>query len=94
MPMQYAAIFNGCKNDKFQLEIFDISLIFAKNIDCGYTLTSTHNLCFRAKIRKNVHPCKPQFYYSLYKKKRKHYIIFNNLRTFKDEHFKLTGDID
>ena len=26
-------------------------------------LTSTHNLCFRAKIRKNEHPCKPQFYY-------------------------------
>ena len=23
-----------------------------------------------------------------------HYIIFNNLRTFKDEHFKLTGDLD
>ena len=34
------------------------------------------------------------FSYSLYKKKRKHYIIFNNLRTFKDEHFKLTGDLD
>ena len=32
--------------------------------------------------------------YSLYKKKRKHYIIFNNLRTFKEEHFKLTGDLD
>ena len=32
--------------------------------------------------------------YSLYKKKRKHYIIFNNLRTFKDEHFKLTGNLD
>ena len=32
--------------------------------------------------------------YSLYKKKRKHYIIFNNLRTFKDEHFKLTDDLD
>ena len=32
--------------------------------------------------------------YSLYKKKRKHYIIFNNLRTFKDEHFKLAGDLD
>ena len=28
------------------------------------------------------------------KKKRKHYIIFNNLRTFIDEHFKLTGDLD
>ena len=32
-------------------------LIFAQNIDCGYTLgeadlTSTHNLCFGAKIRK------------------------------------------
>ena len=24
---------------------------------------STHNLCFRAKIRKNEYPCKPQFYY-------------------------------
>ena len=34
------------------------------------------------------------FKYSLYKKKRKHYIIFNNLRTFEDEHFKLTGDLD
>ena len=32
--------------------------------------------------------------YSLYKKKRKHYIIFNNLRTFEDEHFKLTVDLD
>ena len=26
-------------------------------------LTSTHNLCFRAKIRKKVYHCKPQFYY-------------------------------
>ena len=35
---------------------FDISFIFAKNIDCGYTLepvlTSTHNLCYGVKIRK------------------------------------------
>ena len=41
---------------------------FAQNIDCGYTLepplTSTHNLCFRAKIRKKkTYPCKPQFYH-------------------------------
>ena len=37
----------------FPLKIFDIFLIFAQNIDCGYTavLTSTHNLCFGAKIR-------------------------------------------
>ena len=26
-------------------------------------LLSTHNQCFRAKIRKNEYPCKPQFYY-------------------------------
>ena len=26
-------------------------------------LISTHNLCFRAKIRENVYPCKPQLYY-------------------------------
>ena len=44
--------------------------IFAQNIDCGFTLelseavlTSTHNLCFRAKIRKNVYSCTPQFHY-------------------------------
>ena len=24
---------------------------------------STHNLCFRAKIRKNVYPATPQFHY-------------------------------
>ena len=24
---------------------------------------SNHNLCFRAKIRKNTYPCTPQFHY-------------------------------
>ena len=56
MSVQYTAIFHGCKNDNFQMKLFDIFLFFAQNIDCGYTLeavlTSTHNLCFRAKIRK------------------------------------------
>ena len=34
-------------------------LIFAQNIVVG-----THNLCFGAKNKKkNVYPCKPQFYY-------------------------------
>ena len=37
-PMQYTAIFHGCKNDNFQMKFFDIFLIFAQNIDCGYTL--------------------------------------------------------
>ena len=34
-----------------------------KNRHSEAVLTSTHNLCFGAKIRKNVYPCKPQFYY-------------------------------
>ena len=33
--MQYIAIFHGCKNDNFQLNLFDFSHIFAQNIDCG-----------------------------------------------------------
>ena len=28
----------GCKNDNFQWKNVDIFLIFAQNIDCGYTL--------------------------------------------------------
>ena len=37
-PMQYTAIFHGCKNVHFQMKNCDIFLIFAQNIDCGYTL--------------------------------------------------------
>ena len=37
-PMQYTEIFYGRKNDNFQMKIFDIFLIFAQNIDCGFTL--------------------------------------------------------
>ena len=37
-PMQYTAIFHGCKIDHFQMKNSDIFLIFAQNIDCGYTL--------------------------------------------------------
>ena len=60
--MQYTKIFIAIKNENFQQKNFDIFLILAQNIDCGYTLepprrgeavlTSTHNLCFGAKIRK------------------------------------------
>ena len=38
MSVQYTAIFHACKNDNFQMKICDIFLIFAQNIDCGYTL--------------------------------------------------------
>ena len=37
-PMQYTAIIHGCKNNDFHLKISDCFLIFAQNIDCGYTL--------------------------------------------------------
>ena len=65
--IQYTVIFQGCKKlfSDEKLRYFS----FAQNIDCGYTLEpeavlmSTHNLCFGAKIRKNVYPCKPQFNY-------------------------------
>ena len=36
--MQYKEIFKVVKNEHFQLKNFDIFLIFAENIDCGYTL--------------------------------------------------------
>ena len=55
MPMQLTEIFLALKIENFQLINFDIFLIFAQNIDCGYTyqlIVSTHNLCFEAKIRK------------------------------------------
>ena len=38
MPMQYRGIFKVVKNENFQWKKFDIFLIFAQNIDCGYTL--------------------------------------------------------
>ena len=38
MSVQYTAIFHGCKNDNFQMNLFDIFHIFAQNIDCRYTL--------------------------------------------------------
>ena len=36
--MQHTAIFHARKNDNFHSKSFDYFLIFAQNIDCGYTL--------------------------------------------------------
>ena len=51
------------KIENFQLKTFDIFLIFAQNIDCGYTLepprqggSNEYPQCFGAKIRKIVIP--------------------------------------
>ena len=38
MPMQYTEKNFGCKNENFHWKNVDIFLIFAQNIDCGYTL--------------------------------------------------------
>ena len=38
LPMQYTEIFSLVKIEHFHDIIFDIFLIFAQNIDCGYTL--------------------------------------------------------
>ena len=38
MSVQYTAIFHGCKNGNFQKKKCDFFLIFAQNIDRGYTL--------------------------------------------------------
>ena len=71
-PSNILQLFTVVKKDNFQMKKCDICLIVAQNIDCGYrleppyieaVLTSTHNLCFRAKIRKNVYPCRLHFYY-------------------------------
>ena len=37
-PMQYTAIFHGCNKDNFHMKNCYIFLMFAQNIDCGYTL--------------------------------------------------------
>ena len=37
-PMQYTETFLAWKIENFQLKNFDIFLIFAQNIDCGYIL--------------------------------------------------------
>ena len=48
--------FHGYKKDNFQMKMCDVFLILLKTLIVGAlieaVLTSTHNLCFRAKIRK------------------------------------------
>ena len=61
MSVRYTAIFYGCKNDNFQI-VFLFLLQHRLWVNSEVVLISTHNLCFRAKIRENVYPCKPQLY--------------------------------
>ena len=44
MPMQYAALFNNCKNDNFQIKNENaILFILNQNIDCGFMLDVVSN---------------------------------------------------
>ena len=38
VSVQYTVIFHGCKNGNFHMNKCEIFLIFAQNIDRGYTL--------------------------------------------------------
>ena len=68
--MQYTVIFKVVKNENFQWKYFDIFLIFAQNIDCGYTLEPPRRggsneypqFMFWSKNRKNRYtPAYPSF---------------------------------
>ena len=56
--MQYTEIFKVLKNENFQKKIFDIFLVLAQNIDCGYMLEPPHlnedpqSMFWSKKIRK------------------------------------------
>ena len=52
LPMQDIEIFSVSKIENFIRIFLIFFLFFAQNIDCEAVLTSTHNLCFGAKIRK------------------------------------------
>ena len=70
LPMQYTEIIFALKIENFQLKTFDIFLIFAQNIDCGYTLEPPHRggsneypqSMFWSKNKKNRYtPAYPSF---------------------------------
>ena len=72
MSLQYTEIFKVVKKEIFQQKFFDIFLIFAQNIDCGYTLEPPRRggsneypqSMFWSKNKKNRYaPCIPQFFY-------------------------------
>ena len=65
MPIQYTVIFHGCKNDNLRKKYCDVFSYFCSKyrlrVHVAPVLRSTHNLCFRAKIRKFYTPVNPSF---------------------------------
>ena len=71
-PFKYIENFTT-KKENFQIKNYDIFHISAQNIDCGYLFelpqwgssNEYSQSMFLSKNKKNnVHPCKPQFYYT------------------------------
>ena len=67
-PMHYTVNLNGCKSDNFLVENFRFFLlIFAQNINCGYTLEPPQRVppiyVLEQKYENNVNPSQPQFCY-------------------------------
>ena len=56
-------IFSCKKCDIFSYLLLNIYIVVHVRTASEAVKTSTHNLGFRAKIRDDVYPCKPQFYY-------------------------------
>ena len=71
MSVQYTAIFHGCKNDNFQMKFFNIFLNFcSKHRLLVHVRTAVRRsneypqpMFWSKNKKKNVYPCKPQFYY-------------------------------
>ena len=70
LPIQYTEILLALQIEDFQLKIFDIFLILAQNIDCGYTSEPPRRggsieypqSMFWSKNKKNRHtPANPNF---------------------------------
>ena len=64
-PCNIQQYFTAVKMFIFRRNFLIFFLFLLKTLIVGSeaVLTSTHNQCFGAKIRKIVYPCKPQFYY-------------------------------
>ena len=83
--------FFGCKNENFPWKKFDLFLIFAQNVDCGYTLEPPRRggsneypqSMFWSKNKKNSYtPAKPSFF--LYESKYKG--VYISRTCFPDEY--------
>ena len=51
-------VYVSCKFEKY---IFEIAQVIGENVPIAFLYVLS--ICLRAKLRKNIYHCKPQFYY-------------------------------